>query len=147
MNRKMKNNTVIPMDVLDMGEGGVHVVVKIKINGKSAVMVVDTGASKSIFDVNRFERFRQDAELKKNNVLSSGVGNNDLESHTVMIKKLQIGRLVVQEYDAVLMNLSHVIESYVDMGFKPLDGILGSDILHVFKAVIDYNKMELTLNF
>src|ERR1017187_6317979 len=143
----MKNYTTLPMKFLNMGEGGNHLVIKIKINGRAANMVLDTGASKSVFDKTRFERFRKDAELKKNDVLSAGVGNNDLESHTVTIKKLQMGTLVIKEYGAVLMNLSHVNESYIDMGFRPIDGVLGSDILHVFKAVIDYGKLELKLNF
>jgi predicted aspartyl protease len=143
----MKNYTTIPMTLLDMGEGGNHLIIKVKINGKTGNLVLDTGASKSVFDKTRFERFRKDAELTKNAQLSAGVGNNDLISHAVLIKKIQFGKLVIKEYDAVLMDLAHVNESYVGMGFKPMDGVLGSDILYVFKAIIDYSKMTLTFNF
>ncbi len=143
----MKHYTVLPLTLLDMGDGGCHLIVKIKINQKVAIMVLDTGASKSVFDKERFERFVKNADLKKNRDLSTGLGTNTVVSHSFTINKLKLGNLIVKEYPAVLMNLSHVNESYESMGFHPMDGVLGSDILYEFKAIIDYSKLELKLHF
>ena len=146
-NSTMKRKTVIKITCLDLEEGGIHLILKIKINGKIANMVLDTGASKTVFDRTRFERFVSNAELKKNAELSAGVGTNTMETHSVVIKKIRVGELIIKDYDAAIMDLSHVNQAYDNLGMKPTDGILGSDILYAYDAIIDYGKMELKLSF
>ena len=46
-----------------------------------------------------------------------------------------------------MLDLSHVNQSYEQIGLKPIDGVLGSDVLLKYNAVIDYEKKILKLKF
>ena len=66
-------------------------------------------------------------------------------SHVSEIKKLDLNGLIIANYDGIFIDLSHVNKSYENIKLKPIDGVIGSDILLQFKAVVNYEKMELTL--
>jgi hypothetical protein len=68
-----------------------------------------------------------------------------MESKKVVLKTFEIGIIVLENYDAAVLDLSHVNQSYQKLGLPPVDGILGSDILVDYNAVIDYEKKELML--
>jgi len=51
------------------------------------------------------------------------------------------------DYEAVLLDLSHVNKSYEQIGLKQIEGVLGSDILLKYNAIIDYPKKELRLTY
>ncbi len=138
-------NTTIPLKIIAIQEHGFHVLIKIKINNKSALMVLDTGASQTVLDKNRVHRFVDDKEFVKSEALSTGLGTNSMESHIVNIKKMQLGELVLKNTSLILLDLSIVNASYELIGMKPLDGIMGSDILMKHKAVIDFGKKILKL--
>jgi predicted aspartyl protease len=138
-------NTQIPLQVISIQERGFHILLKIKINGMSARMVLDTGASQTVLDKNRVHRFVDDKEFEKNETLSTGLGTNSMESHIVHIRKMQLGDLIIKDSALILLDLSIVNTSYEQIGMKPLDGIIGSDILMMHKAVIDFGKRILKL--
>ena len=50
-------------------------------------------------------------------------------------------------YKTILLDLSHVNNSYEQIKLKPVDGVLGSDLLLKYSAVIDYDKKILKLKF
>jgi hypothetical protein len=139
--------TIIPINFLDLDYGGFHLLVKARINGKTARLVLDTGASKTVFDKTRYERFVKNAELHKNSELSAGLGTNQMETHTVFVDKLKFGNLTIENYEGVIMDLTHVNEAYQGRGERQIDGVLGSDILYKYNALIDYKAEELTLFF
>ena len=114
---------------------------------KVANVIVDTGASKSVFDKTRIEKYVADKTFEKHDSLSSGLGTNTMTSELVTIKKLKIGELEIDNYKTILLDLSHVNNSYEQIGLKYIDGVLGSDILLKYNAVIDYKKKILKLKF
>ncbi|MFL5762296.1 MAG: retropepsin-like aspartic protease [Bacteroidia bacterium] len=137
----------IPFKVIDISGEGYHLMLKLKINGKVASVIIDTGASKSVFDKTRIERFVKDKNFTTHDSLSSGLGTNSMTSQITTIKKLKIGDLEIENYKTVLLDLSHVNASYEQVGLKAVDGVLGSDILLKYDAVIDYKKKLLKLKF
>ena len=141
----MKNKTIIPIKFLDMSAGGYHLSIKATINKKDAHIIIDTGASSSIFDKNRIGKFIKDAELTEHSMSASGIGTNDMEMHFHEIKRFQLGDLLLKDFEAMIMDLSHINSAYRDMGFRLVDGVLGSDLLAVYDGIIDYKNKELTL--
>ena len=77
----------------------------------------------------------------------SRIHRSNFKSHLTVIKKLKIGELVITDYVTVLLDLSHVNESYEMKNFSAIDGVLGGDILMKYKAVINYSKLEMKLKF
>lgn len=138
---------VLPIRLLHIENDGYHLQIKGKINGKAANLLIDTGASRTVFDLNRIDRFFKKTDLRKNDQLSTGLGTNSMVSHVSEIKRMDLGGLIIANYEAIFIDLSHVNASYENIKLKPIDGVIGSDILVQFKAVINYEKMELTLKF
>lgn len=137
----------IPFKIIDIAGEGFHLMMKIYINRKVATVIIDTGASKTVFDKTRIEKYVASETFEKHESLSSGLGTNTMISQITTIKKLKIGEVEIENYITVLLDLSHVNDSYAQVGLKPVDGVLGSDILLKYNAVIDYEKKVLRLKF
>ncbi len=135
----------IPLKFLTIEGDGTHLLITVKINGKKANMLVDTGASRTVFDINRISKFTKKKKFGKNQQLSTGLGTNTMQSHNTVLNKLQIGKLKIENFEAILLDLKHVNESYEKIGLGAIDGVLGGEILVNFKAVIDYGKKQMKL--
>lgn len=133
----------IPLIIQTIEEDGFHLSVMAKINGKSVHLLVDTGASRTVFDKQRSLRYIGESSHEPHDKLSTGLGTSSMKTHLAVIRKIKIGELAIENFEAVLLDLSHVNESYEKMGLTPIDGVLGSDILLKYKAVINYGKKEL----
>jgi len=144
-NRTIEQLNKIKLELLPIEDDGYHIFVETLLNGKPARLLVDTGASRTVFDMERIKTFlnTKKPRLKKIDKLSTGLGTNTMESHSVILKEFMIGETVFTEYHAVVLNMEHVNQSYRMLGYPEIDGVLGSDILHVLKAVIDYRKKEI----
>jgi hypothetical protein len=139
--------TTVPFKILSLDAEGFHLMIKVKINGKSANLIIDTGASKTVLDRTRVSKYVKERDFISHDKLSSGLGTNSMESHMTLLKKISIGDLVINDYTTVLLDLSHVNGSYQQIGLKPVEGVLGSDILLLYNAVIDYEKKILKFKY
>ena len=68
-----------------------------------------------------------------------------MESFLSKKNTIKIGKWEQQKIMLVLFNLTHVNEGLVKHNAKPVDGIIGADILKKGKAIIDYDKKYLYL--
>ena len=116
------------------------------IHGKEARFLVDTGASRSVFDPKTIASFIDNPIFEKKEGMTAGVGSSDLESAVFTIDQMQLGELVIHDYQAVALDLENIHEMYAKLGLPHIDGILGGDLLRRHKAVINYRnkKMRLT---
>ncbi len=137
--------TTLPLTIQAIENDGYHLLTTVLINDKKTSVIIDTGASRSVFDETRIIDFIGHNNLTEHDKLSSGLGTNTMTSKKVMLEKLDLNGLVLNNYEATLLNLHHVNESYQKIGLAPIDGILGGDILMDYKAVIDYKNATLTL--
>lgn len=143
MPRRKKYN--IDLKLIRIDKNGCHLSLSGKINGRKANLIIDTGASQTVFDKNRIGLFLGHEEFEKVHSLSSGLGTSSMESHLVKVPGLMIGDLEIKNEKMVLLDLSHVNQSYEMMNKKPIDGVIGGDILKKYRAVIDYPRKKLTL--
>lgn len=139
--------TTLPLTIQAIEDDGYHLLTSILINGKKASVIIDTGASRSVFDETRIVDFIGHSNLAEHDKLSSGLGTNTMTSKKVMLERLTLNGLVLNHYEATILNLQHVNQSYQKIGLAPIDGILGGDILTDYHAVIDYKNATLTLSY
>lgn len=137
--------TVLPIEIFAIEDDGYHLKTTLTINGKAANVIIDTGASRSVFDEHRITNYINFDEMEDHDRLSSGLGTNTMTSKKVKLDELAIGNIKIANYDATILDLSHVNASYEKLELDPIEGILGGDILYDYNAVIDYNKKELVL--
>jgi hypothetical protein len=122
-----------------------HLVAKARINGCPLKVIIDTGASHSCFDLEFVRGVLPELSMEDNDGLNVGVGTSDFESKLSTIQNLRLGRFLLKQYDVVLLDMSNINQAY-QMMHKPLiHGIIGSDFLMKYQAVIDYGSKVLTL--
>ena len=142
---KKASDTKLTLKVLSIEGDGYHLYINAKINGHKAHLLVDTGASKTVFDKNRIVNFSTENKLVELDRLSTGLGTDSMRGHMIDIDEISLGTIKVKNYQGLALDLSHVNASYDKLGLEPIDGVLGSDILHEYNAIIDYKNQELTL--
>lgn len=137
--------TTLPIRMLDIEGDGFHLLTDVMINNIPSVLLVDTGASKSVLDSHRIHQFLPVSDFEENEQLSTGLGTNSMTSHSTIIDQIKLGDIIIQRYKIVIIDLSHVNESYLKLGLTAIDGVLGSDLLLKYQAVIDYGKLHIQL--
>lgn len=145
MNSKI---TTIPINFIGIEDSGYHIVIKLRANKKTVNLLLDTGASRTAFDKNRFIKINKSikSEVKISETKSVGLGTNSMESELSSLNEFKLGRLIINDYEAVLLDLSIVNEAYKALNLAEIDGVLGSDILFKYNAKIDFKKKKLTLH-
>lgn len=140
-------NLRIPISVIELEPESYHLFIEGMINGKSVNLLVDTGASKTVFDINRISNYvrKRKKSFESFEKQTTGLGTNTMESHFTKLKKISIGKLEILNFKAILLDLTHVNQSYQLINQRPIDGVFGSDLLMKYKAVIDYKKRILKL--
>ena len=140
------NYIEVPINIISIEGDGFHIIAEGLINGKSARFVVDTGASRTVFDKERILDYIDNPEFNEKEGLSAGIGGTDISSFIFKLEELSFGELSIKDYQAVAMDLSNVNNSYAMLNIPPVDGVLGGDLLYKYKAVISYKlkKMRLT---
>ncbi len=141
----MRRYIEVPLQLLDIEGEGFHVMVKGMIHGKEANFLIDTGASRSVFDPKTIATFINNVTFEKKEGMTAGVGSSDLESATFNIDVFSIGEMEIHDYEAVALDLENIHEMYDKLGLPRIDGILGGDLLKRHKAVINYKAKKLRL--
>jgi len=113
-----------------------HFEIKGKINGVKGRFILDTGASNSCIDINLAEKFKLD--LKDSDTKAAGAGAIGMETKVSSKNKIQLKRWVLQSFNLVLLDLSHVNTALTEHNANAVDGIIGADILEKGNAIIDY---------
>ena len=137
----------IPLHSEPLDADGFHFFITAELNSKPANLLVDTGASKTVFDINRIGKFvnkRKKSFVSYDNH-STGLGTNTMESHYTTINEFCISTLRIENYQAILLDMKHVNRSYKSLGLAAIDGVIGSDMLMKYKAVIDFDNKTLKL--
>jgi hypothetical protein len=113
-----------------------HLLIKASVNGIKGNFILDTGASNSCVGFDSIELFRLSAGKSKTK--ASGAGATGMLTQLAKDNLLQINKWKHAAFHLVIFDLSHVNEALIQHKAKPVNGIIGADILIVGKAIIDY---------
>jgi len=139
------SETRVPLELVNLHEDGFHLLVEVVVFGRSFNVVLDTGASKTVFDKAVIQEHMKDTDLMSSELLSTGLGTNSMESHTIILPVLKIGKLKLKNFKAAVLDLSTISHAYSSLNLPPVIGVLGGDILMHYKAIINYKKLHLKL--
>jgi hypothetical protein len=120
-----------------------HLLIKATINGVKGNFILDTGASNSCVGFEQVEKFHLTAG--ESATKASGAGATNMFTQLAKENQLQLGRWKNTDCTLVIFDLSHVNFALQSHKAKPVDGIIGADILLLSKAVIDYSNCCLYL--
>ena len=135
----------VPIRFVEIQDSGVHISVVGFVNGNLANILIDTGASQTVFDKNRIHLFSNERDFEKLDQLSKGLGTDSMEGYKFQIRQFIMGELALEDYDVVALDLLHINQSYKELEVEAIDMVLGGDFLRKYKAQIRYNDAELLL--
>ena len=123
-----------------------HFVVEVALSGmdEKVRFIIDTGAGQTCMDMQKVQELGW--ELTEMEEQATGIGGTNMPLSTAIIPKMGFGDFQVFEYETTIIDLTHVNEALTEMGAKPVDGILGADILWDYKGIIDCKKKLMYLN-
>lgn len=113
-----------------------HLHIKAKLNGVAGNFILDTGASSSCVGFEGIEKFNlkvQDSETK-----AAGAGAVGMTTQLAEFNELKVSRWKRTGIPIVVFDMTHVNLALTQHKAKPVDGILGADILLEGKGIIDY---------
>jgi hypothetical protein len=113
-----------------------HLLIKASINGVKGNFILDTGASNSCVGFESIELFQLTAG--SSTTKAAGAGATGMFTQIAKDNILQLGRWKDTEFHLVIFDMSHVNEALRQYKAKPVQGIIGADVLLQGKAIIDY---------
>ncbi len=132
----------IPFEIRELdSKQNMQPVVMAQIDEYLLRLVIDTGASHSCLSKKLVKKFINRKELKADVVM--GVGRGRLNNKLIEISNFKIGDLDIKDHLFLSLQLSHINKMLTSLGIEPIDGLLGSDILCMYKALIDYSSQKL----
>lgn len=133
----------VPLTLIKLDDG-FHLLVEIVVFNQNLFAVLDTGASRSVFDKRLMETHLKGLNIsEKAQAATIFSTTNTLQG---FIPKLKIGQLTLKNYDAIALDLQSVTDTYLSLGHPPIVAIIGGDILTQHNAKIDYQKRVLRLS-
>ena len=136
---------LVPLELIDLKDDGFHLLVEVVAFGHVFKIVLDTGASRTVFDKTTVEQYIDPELLLRSELLSAGLGTVSMESYTLTIPSLKLADLEIIDFQAAILDLSTICSTYQNLNLPPVIGVLGGDILGEYKAIIDYGKLTLKL--
>ncbi|WP_316816027.1 aspartyl protease family protein [Pedobacter nyackensis] len=133
----------VPLTLINLQDDGFHLLVEIVVFGQKLLAVVDTGASRSVFDKSFIETHVKNIEnTEETHATTLFTTSSTLQA---TIPKVKIGALILRDYEAVALDLEAVNQAYQGLGHPPIAAIIGGDLLLKYNAIINYKKMKLYL--
>jgi hypothetical protein len=135
----------IPLDLVKLDKSSFHLFVKCHINGEPCHLIIDTGASRTVFAYNLLMDHIKLSDPNEDDIQSSAINANISGSQMGKVRELSIGDLVLKNFSMILIDFEHINKLYHKMVQRNIYGLIGSDLLKKYKAIIDYEKKTLTL--
>ena len=140
------NATVIPLEIqyLD-NKQNIQPIISVKIGRKTHRMIVDTGASHSCLSALILgDKYEQSAIKVDDKVLSA---SENINTPTILYKLpgIRIGDIYLRNYSFLVLDIGHINVMLKELQLPSVAGLIGSDILQKYHAVIDYGHRTLSL--
>jgi hypothetical protein len=135
----------IPIHIIELEPGNFHIVISsLFTNGENLNWVIDTGASKTVFDKNLIAYYTV-LEGESDEIHTAGIGEQPQEISMALLHQLKFAKLKINNLKVALLDLSHINQLYSKATGLKVCGLLGGDFLMKYKAVIDYKQKRLLL--
>ena len=119
-----------------------HYSLEADINGINGRFILDTGASNSCICSSLENKFNiiSKETIEKASSATSEINNTKISKNNT----IQIGKWE-NKINLITFDMSHINHALNEKKIKPIDGILGADLLKKTKAILDYKSNKLYL--
>ena len=141
----MPQKFVIPLRVIQLDPQSFHLLVEASLNNFPVNLVIDTGASRTVFDNKALGNGLDNLNIEMQEMKSAGIMADHIESKMALAEVFSIGNLKFKQFPVILIDLDAINKLYLNVTGQVIHGLLGSDFLVKMKAIIDYKKLVLIL--
>ena len=142
-----KKYYTIPLQLVELEDDNYHILVETTFkNSESGKWAIDTGASKTVFDINQRPHYRF-SDLNNVEIKSAGLSEEQIDTRSGFISEMKMGELKLVDWPVAIIDLQYVNKLYSQFTNEVIFGLLGSDFLVQHKAIIDFKKLEIRLYF
>ena len=118
-----------------------HITATLSVNGKPCIFLIDTGGGATLID--KSKKYKFGLEASKTGDYAAGIGS--VSALTKTSATLQINGYEIEEKNLYLMDISYINSEFRKNHARQVDGVLGTDFLDKYEAVIDYSRCKLFL--
>ena len=118
--------------------------VNARVNGLSIRFVVDSGANRSVIDPSDFSKLKLVSQKADGNRYSIQSVETDVKF--CVLKNLKLNHFTFSPLNMVILNLEYINRGLEAAGLPKIGGILGSDFLSHYQAVVDFKRSHMYLN-
>jgi len=131
----------IPIKINNFNDGKI-LSISVNINKISAIFLLDTGASTSVIDLRKIDKFTSVKPLKS---LSTSSINKEIDTYQVKINEFSIGKSILTNKEFNIIDLINLNNTLSTNNLNVIDGILGNDVIFELVSKIDIeNRILLT---
>ena len=140
---------VVPLDLIGTAN---QATMRVTINGESALLMLDTGASTTVLDSRFYKGVRSQPGSVGQDQLPPEIPRrtkaNGESAEIGTISSMQAGGMNFGTGPVVVLDLSHMVARYNNLhGSSQIAGLLGEDILRRYAAIIDWRRRGVYFNF
>ncbi len=136
----------IPIEIVELDNTSFHLFVEGFVNGQRCDLIIDTGASKTVFALNHISDILDTPAEILSGIQSAGINAAEMDSHKGILSRFKMGDFYIEKFNIILIDLNSIDQLYKNISSKSIWGLIGSDFLLKYKAKIDYSKRVLTLH-
>ncbi len=136
----------LPLEIIELDTLSYHIMVEGQINGIPCHLIIDTGASRTVFDRNYFENDVEILEDRTDDLLTAGLLASNIESVIANAATFSMAGFTLKNLRIILIDLTSINGIYKPVTGKNIHGLLGSDFLLNHGAVIDFENRSLALH-
>ena len=143
---KRKKKYLVPIELLELEPDNYHIIIRAKLSQNEIVLLIDTGASKTVLN-NSLEEIEitETNEIAEKGIQTAGISEGQIETSLGTIRHLTIQEFTLDELEIATINLDHINALYEQFTTVKIDGLIGSDFLNEFEAILNYRNQTLTL--
>jgi hypothetical protein len=141
----MPNKFSVPLKLIELDNQSFHLLVEAEINHTPLNLIIDTGASRTVFDRKILVKRIKGRRLEMQNVKSAGIMADQIKSRMAIAEIFRIGDLELKNYQVIMIDLDAINKLYLKLAGEKIHGLLGSDFLLKMRARIDYKKLVLVM--
>lgn len=91
------SKTVLQIEMITIEDDGLHLIVETEVNDLKCRLLIDTGASRTVFDRTRIFNYVTDVELEDHDKLSTGLGTDSMPTSSTTLKQFKIGDVKIKK--------------------------------------------------
>ena len=136
---RRKGYVRVPLKKVSSG----HYICKLVLNGIPGVFIVDSGASHTCVTLDKEAHFLLNSTKAEKQATSAS--SADMDTRHSAENHLRIGNWEQPKQELIVFDMTTVNEALAECNEETVDGIVGADVLHQAKAVLDDRRSGLYL--